>query len=66
MDDWREYKKAATVDALVALHDGVIGTPEGLMRYSAGDYICRSREDGHKWPVKKDIFERTYEAVLDA
>ena len=40
-----------------------IETPEGVMRADEGDYIVRGVA-GEFYPVKKEIFQRTYEAVL--
>lgn len=41
-----------------------IETPEGIMRADEGDYIVRGVA-GEFYPVKKEIFERTYEVVTD-
>ena len=41
-----------------------IETPEGIMRADEGDYIVRGIA-GEFYPVKKEIFERTYEAATD-
>ncbi|MQB64668.1 hypothetical protein [Limosilactobacillus reuteri] len=38
----------------------VIPTKEGSMELKKGDYISTGI-DGEHWPVKKSIFERTYE-----
>lgn len=40
----------------------VIGTLEGDMRASVGDYVIRGVE-GEYYPCKPDIFEKTYEPV---
>lgn len=42
--------------------DFVIDTLEGTMRGHKGDYLCEG-EDGEQWPIKKEIFEKTYEEV---
>ena len=39
-----------------------IGTPEGLMVASIGDWIIRGVKGEH-YPCKPDIFEMTYEPV---
>lgn len=39
-----------------------IGTLEGVMRVSLGDYVIRGVQ-GEFYPCKPDIFEATYEAV---
>lgn len=40
----------------------VIPTKEGSMGLTKGDYISTGI-DGEHWPIKKSIFERTYERV---
>ena len=55
-----KYRKTALVEAEQATESGVISTLEGDMTYEAGDYICTGHK-GEQWPVKKDIFEATYE-----
>lgn len=64
--DIREYRKTATVLAGQATEAGVIKTLEGNHTYQAGDYICGPGAAGEYWPVRRDIFESTYEAILDA
>ena len=41
-----------------------IETLEGIVRADEGDYIVRGVA-GEFYPVKKEIFERTYEAVME-
>lgn len=41
-----------------------IKTLEGNMTTNIGDYICKGIE-GEFWPVKKEIFEKTYEEVKE-
>ena len=41
-----------------------IETLEGVMKACEGDYIVRGVA-GEFYPVKKEIFERTYEAVAE-
>lgn len=38
----------------------LLPTKEGNMKFNAGDYIATG-VDGEHWPIKKSIFERTYE-----
>ena len=38
----------------------LLPTKEGNMKLNAGDYVATG-VDGEHWPVKKSIFERTYE-----
>ena len=56
----KRYRKTATVLAHQATEGGVIHTLEGDHTYVAGDYICTGIE-GEQWPVKRSIFEATYE-----
>lgn len=44
---------------------GYIDTLEGRMHVTAGDWIVTGIK-GEKWPVKPDIFEKTYEPVIDS
>jgi len=37
-----------------------VETLEGTMRGGKGDYLCEGPA-GEQWPIKKDIFEATYE-----
>jgi hypothetical protein len=41
-----------------------IETLEGIMKASVGDYIIKG-VDGEFYPCKPDIFEKTYERVID-
>jgi hypothetical protein len=43
-------------------HFGTIGTLEGEMRASLGDWIIQG-VNGEFYPCKPDIFEKTYEPV---
>jgi hypothetical protein len=61
----REYRKTATVMAGQAPTGGTIPTLEGDHTYEAGDYIAGPGQAGEFWPVKRAIFEATYEP-LDA
>lgn len=55
----------ACSDVTEAFEGGlVIGTLEGPIHASVGDYIVRGVR-GELYPVKPDIFEETYEAVTD-
>lgn len=63
----RSYRKTATVKAVVTAINSEpfeIDTPEGPHQVSPGDYIVWN--EGHpenKWPVKPDIFRRSYEEI---
>lgn len=56
----RRYRKAAAVLAERATEAGVISTPEGDMHFAAGDYLVTDSPPTHAWPVKREVFERTY------
>lgn len=58
-----EYKKIATVLAIDVMEDGIVYTPEGEMRFEAGDYIVTDNLPTHAWPVRRDVFEKTYARV---
>ena len=59
MTVWR-YHKIATVLAEQQLKGGQVVTPEGIMRYEAGDYLVTDNPPTHVWPVKRSVFEETY------
>ena len=61
----RVRKRPAVVHARRAYQGENIATLEGVMRASAGDIIIIGVK-GESYPVKPDIFEATYDAVLDA
>ena len=56
------YRKVSAVLAARAESSGVIRTPEGAMRYAAGDYLVTDTPPTHVWPVRRDVFETTYAA----
>ena len=58
----KEYRKTATVFAVQMDDEFTVETLEGVHEGHAGDYLCKGVE-GEKWPVKREIFERTYELV---
>lgn len=60
--DFKTYRKTATVRAIKLQIEFAVTTEEGVMRGHPGDYLCEGIE-GEKWPVKKEIFEKTYEMV---
>jgi hypothetical protein len=52
-------------DNLLAVSDGVlINTLEGNMKASVGDFIIKGVQ-GEFYPCKPDIFEKTYEEVVE-
>lgn len=54
------YLKGATVIATQAQIAGIVKTPEGDMRFQAGDYIVTDNPPTHAWPVRQQVFEQTY------
>ena len=58
-----EYVKTATVLAMPLTYPSIIQTPEGEMTANAGDYLVTDNPPTHAWPVKREVFERTYVAV---
>jgi hypothetical protein len=58
----RVYKKPIPVRAEFAVADGVCETLEGPVRFRAADAILTGVQ-GERWPVRRDLFLSTYEAV---
>lgn len=65
MSVWR-YLARGHVLAEEATKPGRIITPQGVMSYEAGDYLLTDSPPTHIWPVKREIFERTYAGVSRA
>jgi hypothetical protein len=61
----RFRRRPVIVEAVQVWEDQYIDTLEGRMHASPGDWIVTG-VNGERWPVKPDIFARTYEAVGDA
>lgn len=59
----RRYRKVANVLATEAPADGEVDTPEGVMRFAAGDFILTDDPPTHAWPVAREVFLRTYRSV---
>ncbi|PTJ07785.1 hypothetical protein BU036_00950 [Staphylococcus simulans] len=57
-------KKPVVVDAEKAKKTTFIDTLEGRMKAEKGDWIITG-VNGEQYPVKPDIFEKTYEVLLD-
>lgn len=55
----KTYQKTATITAVQMDLDFEVKTLEGLMKGHAGDYLATGIQ-GEQWPIKKDIFEKTY------
>ena len=62
MLEYKEYRKIATVKARQMDSSFKVPTLEGTMTGNPGDYLCMGVDD-ELWPVKKEIFEKTYELV---
>ena len=58
----KTYRKTGTVKAIQIHESFTVDTPVGTMYGKPEDYLCEGI-DGEKWPVKKAIFEKTYEVV---
>jgi len=59
------FAKGTTVIAGQASIAGTIKTPEGDMRFQAGDYIVTDNPPTHVWPVRQQVFEATYNKLHD-
>lgn len=58
------FRKTSVVHAALALTDGVVDTLEGKMEYKANEhYLVSDDPPTHVWPVRRDIFEKTYTKV---
>lgn len=58
----KKYRKKVGVYAVPIGQDIEIETREGWLRASKGDYLVANLNDpSYPWPVKKSIFESTYE-----
>jgi hypothetical protein len=56
-----QYKKKIPVRAVQMQKSFSVETHEGLMQGREGDYLVQNVEgDSKPWPVKKEIFEKTY------
>ena len=58
----RYIKKPIPIQAVRIDKDFQIETPEGMMNGRAGDYLVQGVR-GKYYPVKKEIFEQTYDPV---
>ncbi len=56
------YRKKVPVRAVKMTKSFTVETHEGLLQGQEGDYLVQNTEgDSKPWPVKKEIFEKTYE-----
>lgn len=58
----KAVKKPIVVDVYQTDRPVDIKTLEGTMHANAGDWIITG-VNGEQWPVKKDIFEKTYDLL---
>ena len=65
MSKMKYRKKPVVIEARLLTQAGLVLTAHGRVRAEAGDYVLRDPESGDEWPIKPDIFERTYEPVED-
>jgi hypothetical protein len=56
------YRKTSTVRVEFAENEGFIDTLEGKVSYKKGDAILTGVR-GEKWPVERDVFDRSYEPI---
>ena len=61
-DDAKLYAEVKTVRAVRMRYNFIVTTNEGTKTGMDGDYLCIGIE-GERWPVKKEIFEKTYREV---
>lgn len=61
--EWMDVrKKPIVVNALKMLVDFEVDTLEGTHQGKAGDYLLKGIK-GELYPVRKDIFEETYDII---
>jgi len=60
----KRYRKISQVFAVQIETDLEIETREGWLKARKGDYlVCNVSDIRYPWPVKREIFESTYERV---
>lgn len=64
MKSYKVVKKNIPVEAYQTNKPIDIKTLEGVMHANAGDWIITGVE-GEQWPVKKEIFEKTYRIISE-
>lgn len=61
--EWiKHYRKKTIIQAIQVREPFDVETLEGTMHGNAGDYLARGAA-GEFYPIKKEIFEQTYEAI---
>ncbi|MCH4010553.1 MAG: PGDYG domain-containing protein [Furfurilactobacillus sp.] len=61
---YKAVKRPIVVDAYQTTKPMDIKTLEGTMHANIGDWIITGNK-GEQWPVRKDIFEETYQLIQD-
>lgn len=61
-DKWDDYSSNMSKQAYMPLK--TLESGEGTQNANFGDYILKGI-DGECWPIKADIFERTYDVIKD-
>lgn len=61
----RYRKKPVIIEAYRTYEDLDIETEDGVIHADAGDYIVTNMNDGKTHSCKPDIFEQTYEAIIN-
>lgn len=56
-------KKPIIVDAREIKQPVFITTAHGRVRAEVGGYVLTDPATGDTWPIKRDLFEQTYEVV---
>jgi len=65
MNEFKKYrKKPVVIEAKQMKRNFVVQTIEGTMKGQAGDYLIIGVR-GERYPCAKEIFEETYEAVIE-
>lgn len=59
---WATYQKVLPIEAKRADRGGTLNTLEGPARYRRGDWVARGAK-GEKWPIRADVFAKTYKRV---
>lgn len=58
----KAVKKPIPVEAYQTDKEMIVQTIEGPLKAQAGDWIITGI-DGEQWPIKEEIFEKTYKII---
>lgn len=64
MKKFKVVKKNIPIEAYQTNKEIDIKTLEGVMHANVGDWILTG-VNGEQWPVRKDIFEKTYRIISE-